>query len=81
MIEEIYSVPAQYFKKMPGTDDLWEVRVQTGRDTVRLLGFLFGGRFLVLTHAFAKKTRKVPAKEIALAEQRKRDYLNRSKSQ
>jgi len=77
LIEEIDSVPAQYFKKMPGTKDLWEVRVQVGNDIVRLLGFFFGSRAFVLTNGFAKKTNKVPSKEIALAEQRKRYYVTR----
>ena len=81
LVEEIDSVPAQYLKKMPGTHDIWEVRVQSASDTIRLLGFLFGSRSLVLTNGFLKKTAKVPLREIALAEQRKRDYLNRSKSQ
>ena len=81
LIEEIDSVPAQYFKKLPGTRDIWEVRVQSGSDTMRLLGFLFGSRSLVLTNGFAKKTAKVPPREIALAEQRRRDYLNRSTNQ
>ncbi|MEK6322663.1 MAG: type II toxin-antitoxin system RelE/ParE family toxin [Acidobacteriota bacterium] len=81
LIEEIDSVPAQYFKKMPGTRDIWEVRVQVGSDTIRLLGFLFGSRSLVLTNGFRKKTQKVPRREISLAEQRKRDYLNRSTGQ
>jgi phage-related protein len=74
-------VPAQYFKKMPGTEDFWEVRVQSGSDMIRLLGFLSGSRVLVLTNGFAKKTMKIPQREIALAEQRKRDYLKRSRGQ
>jgi phage-related protein len=81
LIEELEPVPKQYFKKLIGTQDIWEVRVQVGSDAIQLLGFLFGSRFLVLTNAFAKKTRKVPPKEIALAEQRRRDYLKRSKNQ
>lgn len=36
--KRIDSVPAQYFKKLPGTEDIWEVRVQSGSDTLRLLG-------------------------------------------
>lgn len=79
LIEEIDKVPAQYFKKLPGTEDIWEIRVQMGGDIVRLLGFLYGERFVVLTNGFAKKTRKTPPKEIDLAEQRKREYLYRSK--
>ena len=81
LVEEIDSLPAQYFKKLPGTQDIWEVRVQAGSDIIRLLGFFFGSGSLVLTNGFAKKTRKVPAREIATAEHRKRDYLSRSKKQ
>ena len=80
LIEEMDSVPMQYFKKLAGTDDIWEVRAQSGGDIIRLLGFFFGSRFVVLTNGFVKKTRKTPPKEIALAEQRKRDYLSRSKT-
>ncbi|HXI25558.1 MAG TPA: type II toxin-antitoxin system RelE/ParE family toxin [Pyrinomonadaceae bacterium] len=79
LVEELDSVPTQYFKKLTGTDDIWEVRMQMGGDIIRLLGFFYGSRFIVLTNGFAKKTRKTPRKEIALAEQRKREYLNRSK--
>jgi phage-related protein len=79
IIEELDSVPVQYFKKLTGTDDIWEARVQMGGDIIRLLGFLYGSHFVVLTNGFAKKTRKTPPKEIALAEQRKREHINRSK--
>ena len=65
---------------MRGTDEIWEVRAQVGNDTIRVLGFLFGSS-LVLTNGFAKKTRKAPPREVALAEQRRREYLNRSKKQ
>jgi phage-related protein len=79
LIEELPQVPTQYFKKLEGTSDLWEVRVQLGSDAIRLLGFFDGGRLVVLTNGFAKKTQKTPARELALAEQRKRDYLFRRK--
>lgn len=70
-------VPKQYFKKLEGTDDLWEVRAEFGGDAFRLLGFWDAGRLVVLTNGFAKTTQKTPAREIELAEQRKRDHLNR----
>ena len=79
LIEELPQVPTQYFKKLEGTSDLWEVRVQLGNDAIRLLGFFDGGRLVVLTNGFAKKTQKTPTRELALAEQRKRDYLFRRK--
>ncbi len=81
LVEERDSVPTQYFKKLAGTKDIWEVRVQAGSDTIRLLGFLAGSGSFVLTNGFAKKTQKTPPKEISLAEQRKRDHLDRSRKQ
>ena len=44
LIEELEFVPQQYFKKLVNTDDLWEVRVQVGRDTFRFLGFFDGSK-------------------------------------
>ena len=48
-----------------------------GGDAFRLLGFWDAGRLIILTNGFAKKTQKTPEREIKLAGQRKRDYLNR----
>ena len=79
LVEDLESVPRQYLKKMVGTDDIWEVRVQVGNNIFRLLGFFDGNQLMILTNGFAKKTQKTPRKEIALAEQRKNDYLKRRK--
>jgi len=76
---ELPRVPQQYFKKPEGTGDLWEVRAEFGGDAFRLLGFWDEGRLIILTNGFAKKTQKTPEREIVLAEQRKRDHLNRKK--
>jgi phage-related protein len=77
LVEEMDRVPAHYFKKLTGTEDIWEVRAQHGGDTFRLLGFFDGSRLVVLVSGFAKKTGKVPRQEVALAEERRRDYLSR----
>ena len=77
LIEDLESVPRQYFKKLADTEGLWEVRVQFGNDIFRLLGFFDGGSLLILTNGFAKKTQKTPPQEIALAIRRKKDYLAR----
>lgn len=79
LVEDIPFVPKQYFKKLPGTEDIWEVRVEFGSDIFRLLGFFDSGKLVILTNGFAKKTQKTPANEIVIAEKRKRDYLNRKK--
>ena len=75
LIEELDIVPVQFFKKLEGTDGIWEVRAQHGGDAFRLLGFFDAPRLLVLTGGFAKKSETTPRREIALAQQRRQDHL------
>ena len=77
LVEELDVVPAQYFKKLEGSEGIWEVRVRAGNNIFRILGFLDGNELVILNHAFQKKTQKVPLKEIRVAEKRKRDYFAR----
>ena len=77
LVEELENVPIKYFKKMTGTKDLWEIRVQSGNNIFRILGFFEGEHLVILDHAFQKKTQKTPKKEIAIAETRKKDHLLR----
>ena len=79
LVEELNIVPAQYFLKMPDTKDIWEVRVKVGSNIFRFLGFFDGAQFLILSHAFQKKSQKTPRQAIRLAEDRKRDYFRRKK--
>jgi phage-related protein len=75
LVEELDPVPRQYFKKLRDTDNLWEVRAQHGDSICRLLGFFDGPRLVVLTNGLAKKSKKIPRREIALARERRLDYL------
>ena len=77
LIEDLDIVPVKYLKKMTGTDDIWEIRVQSGNNIFRILGFIQENNVMVLNHAFQKKTQKTPKKEIAIAEARKKDHLLR----
>jgi phage-related protein len=70
-------VSTKFFKKLRGTEHLWEVRVEYGGDAYRLLSFLDGARVVVVLSAFSKKTERIPPLEIELAHQRRREYLNR----
>jgi len=81
LVEELERVPASYLKKLTGTDDIWEIRIQVGNDTYRILSFFDGEGYLVLNHAFQKKTPKIPARYIRLAESRKREYLNKARGE
>jgi len=77
VVEELDKVPTTYLKKLINTDSIWEIRVQTGGNIFRFLGFFDRGDFIVLTNAFHKKTQKTPKSEIKLSEQRKKDYKKR----
>lgn len=80
LVETLEIVPIQYFKKLEGTDSIWEVRVDFGSDTFRLLGFMDKVNLIILTNGFAKKSQKTPAIEIELARQRRKDHQSRGKN-
>jgi len=77
LIERLEIVPQQYLKKLVGTEDLWEVRLQIGGNSYRLLGFFDGPQLLILTSGFAKKQQKIPVREIEVAYGRRTEYLER----
>ena len=79
IIEELESVPQQYFRKLAGTDDIWEVRVNSGGGSFRFLSFFDGPKLVILRHAFSKKTQGTRRSDIRLAEQRKKDYFTRKR--
>jgi phage-related protein len=70
-------IPARFFKKLTGSDGIWEIRVK-GKDNIyRIFSFFFHGETLVLTHGYIKKTQKTDAREIKKAEKYKKDFLQR----
>jgi phage-related protein len=77
LVEELEFVPARYFAKLPGTEEIWECRINLASNTYRILCFLSGESSVVLAHGFVKKTRKTPRNEIDKAEAYKKEYLER----
>ena len=75
LIEELEQVSTKYYKLLSNADGIVEIRVQIGKNHFRLLGFEHKGNFVVLTNGFKKKDQKVPKYEIALAQSRKKEYL------
>ena len=78
LLEELDIIPAHYFSKMPGTDDLWECRVKLGSNIYRVFAFWDGDK-VILTHGIIKKSQKTPKNEIEKAENYKKDYFERVK--
>jgi phage-related protein len=59
------------FKKLDGSDDIWEFKTSK----LRVLCFRDEGSFIICTHGFVKKSQGTPKKEIKLAEKEKKRYL------
>lgn len=77
LVREMDRIPAQYFKKLTGSEGVWEIRADVGHDTYRLLGFVHDQDMIVLTNVFQKKSQETPQREIELAKQRRSEYLAR----
>ena len=75
LIQQIDIVAQLLTIKLKGTYDIWEVRIQHCNNIFQILGFKKGKDLVVLNHASAKKSQKIPQKEIAVAEKRKRNYF------
>ena len=80
LIEEIQFIPETYLKHMEGTEGLYEIRVQFGSNTFRILCFFDEGKLVVLANAFQKKTKKTPGQEILKALKIKEEYYEEKKS-
>lgn len=78
VVRDIQPTPRQYFKKIVEHDNLWEIRIDLGSNSFRLLCFLDNNNSIVVTNAFSKKTNKVPRKEIWVAQSRKLEYQRRN---
>ncbi len=76
LLEDLDFVPSFYLKKLIGTEDIWECRIQFGSNAYRIFCF-FLDNSVVLTHGFVKKSQKTPVHEIEKAESYRRDFLKR----
>lgn len=58
-------------------DGIYELRWEVERNAYRLLFFFSGRQIIVVTHGFAKKTKKVPKGEIERARRLRAEWLSR----
>lgn len=77
LLEDLKVVPSTYFKKLVGTEEIWECRIQFASNAYRIFCFFEGNSVVILTHGFAKKSQKIPQHEIERAEAYRRDYFKR----
>jgi phage-related protein len=79
LLEDLEIVPSIYFKKLIGTDEIWECRIKYGSNIYRIFCFFDRHSIVVLTHGLVKKSQKTPQREIEKAESYRKDFLSRRK--
>ena len=72
-------IPRKFFQHMPGTDGLFEIRVEYQSNIYRIFCCFDKGNLVVLFNGFQKKTRKTPRKEIEKALRIKEEYFEQKK--
>jgi phage-related protein len=78
LVRENVRLGPPFASKLAGRD-FWELRTKApGGDIYRTFYFTFTGRKFVLLHAFQKKSQKTPKADLELAEERMKDYVERS---
>jgi len=73
-------VPGKFLKHLTGTNSLYEIRISTVFNNIRIFCFFDEGQLVVLTNCFIKKTQKTPKKELQLAIKLKNEYFKNTKS-
>lgn len=58
-------------------DGIYELRCKIGSNITRVLYFFYYDGKIVMTNGFVKKTQKTPKKEIKLAKERRKDFIER----
>jgi phage-related protein len=79
LLEDLEIVPLTYFKKLTGTEGIWECRIQYVSNIYRIFCFFDSHSVVVLTHGLVKKSQKTPHREIDKAESYRKEFLSRRK--
>lgn len=79
LIRVTRQVPEKYFKHLEGTNGLYEIRVEVGRNIYRIFSFFDKGNLVVLGNAFQKKSQKTPKQELEKALKIMEEYQNENK--
>lgn len=70
-------VPAKFWQKMSGSQNLWELRAEYAGNIYRVLAATAKGNRVILLHGFQKKSQKTPQQDMEIAQQRQKQYFQR----
>jgi phage-related protein len=72
-------VPKKFFEKV--TDHIWEIKVHYGKEQFRLLSFIENDAIIIAVHGIAKKSMDLKKQDLQLAEERRKNYIQRQLQQ
>jgi phage-related protein len=72
-------VPKKFFEKI--TEHIWEIKVHYGKEQFRLLSFIENDAIIVAVHGIAKKSMDLKKQDLQLAEERRKNYIQRQPQQ
>jgi phage-related protein len=76
VIKTVEKVPEKFLKHVEGTEGLYEIRVDAGRNNYRIFCCFDKENVVMLFNAFQKKSQKIPKHEIELAIKLKKNYYS-----
>ena len=72
-------VPKKFFEKITG--HIWEIKVHHGNEQFRLLSFIENDAIIIAVHGIAKKSMDLKKQDLQLAEERRKNYIQRQSQQ
>jgi phage-related protein len=72
-------VPKKFFEKI--TAHIWEIKVHHGNEQFRLLSFIENDAIIIAVHGIAKKSMDLKKQDLQLAEERRKNYIQRQSQQ
>lgn len=75
LIRNLEKIPLKFLKYLEGTDGLYEVRVLTHKNNLRIFSFFDEGNLVILVNGFSKKKQKTPKNELELGLKLKDEYF------
>ena len=72
-------IKKEHFKKLTGTDEIWEFRIADSNKWFRILAFFYSAQdgnvtIVIATNGFEKESSKTPKQQIEKAERIKKDF-------
>ncbi len=74
VIKQADKIPIKFFKKLTGTKNLYEIRVESNSNIYRTFCSLEPDRIVVLFNSFQKKSNKTPKSEVKKALEIQKEY-------